>query len=350
MPPQLRRLADSFTADAQAFTTSPLYQALCPAVAGDPAVLALMTGRRAGQRPSFLLFGAVHHLLLSGASHPLRRFYPSVADGQATEEPAGAAPFFLDFCHSYRTELSELIATRLVQTNVVKRAFALRVALWAVGRQCRAPVHLIEVGASAGVHLRFDRYRYQLGDLVFGRRDATVTLAAQWRGKARPPDLDDLPPVASRTGVDLNPVRVDEAGGRLWLRALVWPEDQHKAALLAAALVVVAEDPPEIIAGDAADVCPGLGRRLPPGEPRVVFHAATRMHVAARRRAGFDRAIDSVGADGPLYHAWLEPAAAPHHGYRPDERGMLALHGPGGDPVPLLRADGHLEWLAPLED
>jgi hypothetical protein len=143
-------------------------------------------------------------------------------------------------------------------------------------------------------------------------------------------------------------MRVDEASERLWLRALVWPEDQHKAALLAAALDVVAADPPEIIAGDAADVCPGLGRRLPPGEPRVVFHAATRMHVPQRRRAAFDRAIDSVGADGPLYHAWLEPAAAPHHGYPPDERGMLALHGPGGGPVPLVQADGHLEWLAPL--
>jgi hypothetical protein len=174
-----------------------------------------------------------------------------------------------------------------------------------------------------------------------------VTLEARWLGTGPPPDLDDLPPVASRVGVDLNPVNVNESGERLWLRALVWPEDRHKADLLAAALDIVAKEPPEIIPGDAADVCPRLGRSLPPGEPCLVFHAATRMHVAPERRASFDQAIDSVGTGGPLYHAWLEPASAPHHGYPPDERGMLALHEPGGDPVPLVRADGHLEWLAP---
>jgi len=230
----------------------------------------------------------------------------------------------------------------------VKRVAGLKVALWAVKRCCKQPVHLIEVGASAGIHLHFDRYRYIIGGRMFGQRDAKVSIETQWRGKDPPPNLDDLPLIASKIGIDLNPVDVTDLSERLWLRALVWPENKHEADLLAAALESVAKDPPTIIAGDVIDVCPTLGRRLPPGEPRVVFHAATRMHVPTERRAAFDEAIDSVGEHGPLYHVWQEPPSAPHYGAVLDEQGVLALHGPDDRPVPLVRVDGHLEWIAPL--
>jgi hypothetical protein len=111
----------------------------------------------------------------------------------------------------------------------------------------------------------------------------------------------------------------------------------------------LATDRPVVIAGDAIDVCPGLGRDLPPGEPRVVFHAATRMHVPPSRRAAFDEAIDSVGESGPLYHVWQEPTSAPHYGHAPDDRPVLLLHGPGRElPEPLVQIDGHGSWVAPL--
>jgi hypothetical protein len=345
---EIERLAEHFTDGPSIFTTSPLYQSLCKVVAQNQPILELLTQRQTGQQASFLLFGAVHYLLLSGVQHPLRDFYPSLA-GKAAADPEKAGPVLLDFCHGYHDELGTLIRTRLVQTNVVKRASGLLVALSAVRRRCQQPVHLIEVGASAGIHLHFDRYRYVIGGRVFGQRNAKVAIETQWRGKQPPPDLDDLPPIVSRIGVDLNPVDVTDPKERLWLRALVWPENQHEADLLSAALESVAFDPPTIVAGDAIDVCPTLGQRLPPGEPRVVFHAATRMHVPIERRAAFDEAVDAVREQGPLYHVWLEPPSAPHSGAVSDPRGVLALHGPGDDqPVALVQVDGHLEWIAPL--
>jgi hypothetical protein len=349
MSREIERLSEHFADGPSIFTTSPLYQSLCKVVAQDQPILELLMQRRMGQQASFLLFGAMHYLLLSGVQHPLRDFYPSLV-GAAAADPRDAGPVLLDFCRTYHDELGKLTRTRLVQTNVVKRVAGLKVALWAVRRRCEQPVHLIEVGASAGIHLHFDRYRYVIGGRVFGQPDAKVTIETQWRGKEPPPNLDDLPPIASRIGIDLNPVDVTDPSERLWLRALVWPENQHEADLLAAALESVASDPPTIVAGDAIDVCPTLGQRLPPGEPRVVFHAATRMHVPTERRAAFDEAIDSIEEQGPLYHVWQEPPSAPHYRTVPDERGVLALHGPGDDkPVPLVRIDGHLEWIAPLD-
>ncbi|MGI5215580.1 DUF2332 domain-containing protein [Plantactinospora sp. CA-290183] len=344
----LAELSTHFTGASAIFTTSPLYRALCPVVAADTTTIELLTHRRPGQQASYLFFGAVHYLLLGGVGHELRTFYPSVV-GPAARAPEAAGPALVDFCRTYRAELTELVRTRLVQSNVVRRAAGLRFALAALRRRIPGPVHLVEVGASAGIHLRVDRYRYLIGGHPFGPPDAAVTIQSDWLGAGVPPDLDDVPAIASRIGVDLNPVHATDEADRRWLRALVWPEDRAGADLLAAALDEVVRDPPRIIAGDAVDVCPGLGAGLPPGEPRVVFHAATRMHVPAARRAAFDRAIDAIGEGGPLFHVWQEPASAPHHGEVADGRDVIAFHGPGDTtPVSLVRIDGHLRWLAPL--
>lgn len=345
---EIDALAEHFGQAPSVFDTSPLYQELCPVVASDRELLKLLTRRRPGQQPSFLLFGAVHQLLLSGAEHRLRDYYPSIA-GAAALDPAQAGPAFLDFCRQHRAPLAELIASRLVQSNVLRRAIALRFALWAIGRQCDGPVHLIEVGASAGLLMNVDRYRFKIGGRAFGRPDAPVVLDSLWRSEDAVPDLDDVPEIIGKTGIDLRPIDLADPSERLWLRALVWPEQRSAAALLDAAIDDARQERPAVIAGDAIDVCPALDRELPAGRTRVVFHAATRMHVPAERRERFDQAVDALGARGPLYHVWLEPPDAPHHGFPVADPGVLAMHGPGDDAAtPLARVDGHLHWLEPL--
>lgn len=334
---------------AERFPTSPLYNVLRHTVAAQPEILQMLIHRRPGQQAPYLFFGAVQYLLLRGVPHPLRTFYPSVV-GPQSREPEQAGPALIDFCRTYRDELEQQIRTRLVQTNVVRRVIGLRIALAEVAKTAPGPIHLIEVGASAGVHLHVDRYRYLIGDRTYGQPGARVTVDSRWIGAHPPPDLDPVPPIATRVGIDLNPVPATDADQRRWLRALVWPENQADAHLLEAALTSLAADPPAIIAGDAIEVCPTLGRDLPRGEPRIVFHAATRMHVPAGRRAAFDEAIDSVGDGGPLFHAWHEPATAPHDRYVADGRPVLVMHGPGRNQAePLVQIDGHGQWVAALD-
>lgn len=360
---EIDALARHFRAAPEVFGTSPLYQALGPVVAEDRELLGLLTRRRPGQQASFLLFGAVHYLLLDGAKHPLRAYYPLITSDHPTADPgnagAGAGAAFLDFCREYREPLEELIRTRLVQSNVIRRAIALRYALWAIGRRCDGPLHLVEVGTSAGLLMNVDKYRYVIGDRHFGPADSPVALDSQWRGSgtasvpvAAPvpvPDLDAVPQIASKVGVDLHPIDLADARERLWLRALMWPEQHAAAALLQAAIEQAREHPLTVIAGDVVDVCPKLVAELPAGEPRVVFHAATRMHVPKHRREAFDAAIDSLGASGPLFHVWLEPHDIQHHGYPVDASGVVAMHGPGDEAATaLIRVDGHLHWMSPV--
>ena len=285
------QLAEHFRqAAGEVFGSSGLYRALCPAVADSEPVLDLLRHRRAGQQPSYLLFGAVHYLLLAGAQHELRSWYGSLVTEPAEPSAAGAA--FIDFCLTHQGELSALIGSRLVQTNVVRRSVALKYALWVVGQHCSQPLHLIEVGASAGLQLRVDRYRYLIGGQRFGPRQAPVTVDSNWIGNAALPDLDQAPPIASRTGIDLHPVDATDPDQRRWLRALIWPEHLADAALLERALDDLAANPVAILRGDAAQLCPSLAEALPAGEPRLVYHAATRMHVPLDQRAAFDNALD----------------------------------------------------------
>ena len=322
-------------AGATEFTTSPLYRALGPVVAADDHLLDLAAQAPPGVQPTFLLLGAVHRLLLGGVDHELAAWYPSVV-GAAARSPEGAGPALRSFGREHAEEIAELVATRLVQTNVVARALALQLGLALVGRQTGGPVHLVEAGASAGVHLRVDRYAYQLGHARGGDPASTVRVRAAWRGADRDaaPPLDGAPPLASATGIDLHPLDATDPEDRAWLTALVWPENHHERLLLDAALAVVAADPPLLLSGDAVDWCPAVGVQLPTGETRVAFHVATRMHVPEHRRPAFDAAVDALGATGPLFLVTMEPP-------------FLTVRDPAGVVHRLARVDGHVTWAAP---
>ena len=315
-------------------------------MAAEDRLLDLASRGRPGQYPTFLFFGAIHYLLLSGVEHPLAAFFPSVA-GSGGAAPADAAgPALVAFCESYGQELAGVISTRLVQTSQVQRALGLRFGLSTIAREVPAPVHLIEVGASAGLNLRFDRYGYTVGGRRFGDPASPVQLVADYYGAAALPDLDTLPGIAGVLGVDLNPIDVLDPDARRWLEALVWPENHDQRALLAAALDLAAADPPTIHRGDAIDVLPRIARTLPAGQPRVVFHSATRMHVPADRLEAFDAAIAAVGEDGPLWWLSVEDAPDPDPRSDPVRHGAaLRLRAPDGSRRTLAVVEGHLRWV-----
>jgi len=106
-----------------------------------------------------------------------------------------------------------------------------------------------------------------------------------------------------------------------------------------------------LAAGDAVDVLPELAAGLPAGEPRLVFHAATRIHVPRERRAAFDAAIQAVGATGPLWHLSVEGAPQPDPRSSPTRYGAgLQLRDPAGDTRTVAVVDGHLRWIETLDE
>src|SRR5688500_11079371 len=151
-------LAERFSRGSLEFTSSPLYRELANVVAGDAELLGIASSCRRGQSPHLLFLAAVHSLVLQRPGHVLERYYASVG---GTQPAADAGPAFRDFCLEHRAQVEALVSTRLVQTSVVKRSMLLRIALAEIARETDE-VALLEVGASAGLNLSFDRYRMEL--------------------------------------------------------------------------------------------------------------------------------------------------------------------------------------------
>jgi hypothetical protein len=337
--PDLETLRARFEAGHRWFNDSPLYQTLTATVAADDSLLELAAHARAGQQPLNLMMAATHRIVARDPSLPFARFFPTVVGADA--EPAAAAGTeYPEFCAEHREALVELLETRLVQTNEPARATAIRYALHEVGRRSGDPVTFLEIGPSAGIQLRFDRWGVRTGGRRFGPVDAPLTIETEWRGTAGPPDLDAIAPIRERFGVDLHPVDATDPEERRWLQALVWPEHVDRYALLGQALDAVAADPPEIIGGDAIELLPQLdGDRIATDVDLVVFHSMVRIHVPPGRRRAFDGAIGGLASRRRLFHVLLE------HG----ENGpaLLELRDSLGEDVVLARAHGHGRWLAP---
>ena len=107
------------------------------------------------------------------------------------------------------------------------------------------PLRLREVGASAGLNLRFDRYRYDGGNWQWG--DARSSLALRNRIVAGTPENIDAPIIVDdRIGCDLNPLDATKDEDRLRLTSFVWPDQTGRLERLRNALAIARDFPVEI--------------------------------------------------------------------------------------------------------
>jgi 8-oxo-dGTP pyrophosphatase MutT (NUDIX family) len=265
-------------AQLEAAGSSPIYERLALAVADSPAVLSLLQSVEQRERQPNLLLGA------------LRWHDVDVRD------PAGA----LAWVEAHPDQVLDVLRTRRTQTNEVARCATLLPALSLIA----GPIALIEVGASAGLNLLYDawRYHYTGAEHWVGPVDSTVTLTCAEDGPVPLPDA--VPEIGWRAGLDLNPLDPSDPPTRRWLECLVWPEHTDRAATLIAALEVAAQSPPRVVAGDLATDLEVLLDQVPAELTPVVVHSATLAYVDRSGRAAFvqllrQRGVHRVGAEGP---------------------------------------------------
>jgi hypothetical protein len=314
---QLEALARRFVrfADQECGDCAPFYDQLARGIARDPELLAIAACTRSGQQAPNLLLVAVHYLLLRGADHARGAFYPSVAH-LAAVPPGDPMPAFRAFCRDHRAALIDLVSTGLVQTNEPQRCTVLLPAFATVAHLSGGtPLALIEVGASAGLNLLFDRYGYDYGaGRSAGDPGASVRFACALRGAVLPPIQAGMPPVAARMGIDLNPIHAEDPQAALWLRALVWPEHPERAALLLQVLTLAQRDPPPLLAGDALAVLPQAMAHAPEGAALGVFHTATLAHFPPEARERFRSLIPELARQRDLF--WLSSEGSGDPGRR----------------------------------
>jgi hypothetical protein len=322
---------------------SPLYGRLSIGIAGDPELLAIAATARARPVPNLFL-AAAHFLLHQGADRALAAFYPSLADHLQALAQGDPFSLFRAFCLQHASPIEQLLATRRVQTNEVRRCACLLPAFALAARRLGGrPLALIEIGASAGLNLLWDQYHFDYGAAgPCGDPEARVRLACQLRGDRAPLLPARLPEIVTRVGLDLNPIDLRDPDAALWLRALIWPEQLDRAALLERAIEVARHHPPQLLAGDAIGLLPGVLASVPADAGLCIYHSFTLNQFPSEAREQFANLLTkhAAGRDMALIalewheqHATLDLALF-ENGARSDQR--------------LAHCDAHggwMEWL-----
>lgn len=201
-----------------------------------------------------LFLAAVHYLLLKDGDHALANFYPDIKT--VSDRDGDPFPSFREFCLKNSEAINELLQTRLVQTNEVQRSALLLPAFQFVTSRTKAPLSVVEIGASAGLNLLWDKYAYDYGKgTEFGDEKSEVKLTCELRGE-RSFVSRELPVMKFAAGIDLNPLDVTKDDDMLWLKALVWPEHSRRLSLLESAVRVAKRQPPKLLKGDALEILP----------------------------------------------------------------------------------------------
>ncbi|WP_370618244.1 DUF2332 domain-containing protein [Mumia sp. Pv 4-285] len=291
---------------------SPMYAGLLAALAGDVnaggptrAVFDEVVADDAAP-PAALglrLVGGLHRLVLDGEAPSLEEHYPSVG---GRWDLAAALPAVLAVVDQHRDALRQAL-DRVPQTNEVGRSAALVGGLLRVADRFALPVRLIEIGASGGLNLRADHFRFSSPRGWWGPVDSPVVMDGAWAGLT--PAVDAPLEVVERRGFDLAPLDPTRIDDRRTLEAYTWPDMTERLARLRAACEVAAEVPAVLERCSAADGLDGV--ELEQGTATVLWHSVTWMYVADDERERIDARVaelaQDAGPDRVLARVTLEP-------------------------------------------
>jgi hypothetical protein len=176
---------------------------------------------------------------------------------------------------------------RMTQTNEARRMATLLPAI----AHLQGPIALVEVGASAGLCLYPDRWRYRFGAGKYVG-DAALPLLETVASPSTPLP-ERLPAIAWRGGLDLQPLDPDEPDTKAWLEALVWPDasggvDGARVDRVRTAIAIARREPAHVRRGDLTVDTHALVEEAAQHAPTVVvWHSAVLAYVSAYERAAF---------------------------------------------------------------
>jgi hypothetical protein len=321
-------------ADACRMIGSPLYAGLLERAVEDVeargATWEILRGHESDPRFSVLglrLLGAANRLVLTGQE-------PGLADAYEKGRVPKAWEQLLDTFGRNADQLRDSL-DQPVQTNEVGRCAALLFGFLAVAAETGLPLRLLEVGASAGLNLRWDRYHYEADGFSWGSPGSALRLEFELEGLV--PELPASVEVAGRRGCDANPIDVSTPEGRLTLRSFIWPDQAGRIARMESALEVAREEPVALERETASTWAKRVLAETRPGQATAIYHSIVSQYLDDGERESLFDGIREAGeratADAPLAWLRMEPA---------DDRADVDLTlWPGGETRHIARAGYH---------
>jgi hypothetical protein len=245
-------------ADVECGNYGRLYSILAHSVVNDEELLSFIA-KQPDQQPNLFL-GAVHYLL-------------------GVERMPQSAGALREFIITHGEDVAQVMRSHHTQTNEIGRCAVILPAL------PKGPIGLIEVGASGGLCLFLDKFRYEYGKHCVGPANSPVVLRCTPKGAVPLPA--EIPAVEWRQGLDIDPIDLNNDDQVRWLLALVWPDHVERRERLKAAIELCRAQPSPVMRGDLVDDLPALLEAAPKQVTLVVFHSAVFPYVDSERRQAF---------------------------------------------------------------
>lgn len=248
---------------------------------------------------SLRVAGALHAAALTGRDKALAAEYPEQRLVWSMDRVWPVARAFLEREEGWVRDFMKSPP----QTNETARAMGLACGFLWLAERSPEPFHMLELGASAGLNLNWDRFAFAYPGW---RRDGL-------KGPSIPTVVEGIPPrwrdisIASRAACDQNPLDAADPADRLRLRAYVWADQTARMERLNAALDLARETGLKPEKADAAEwVRRKLAGKLPVGTS-VIYHSVFYQYPPHEVRAAIRDGIEEAGlrTSGECRLAWV---------------------------------------------
>jgi len=284
------------------------------------------------------LSGALHAAALTGRDPALAAQYP---EQRGDWDMDALWPLARAFLSRERPWVAKFLESP-PQTNEVRRSIVLLLGFLNLASEHGGEVDILELGASAGLNLNWDRFSYRTASWSWGD-PAGVEIDTSWKGP--PPPLQAQPRVRSRAACDLDPPDLRDPAQRLRLRSFIWADQPERLARFDAAADLAVATGVRVERADAAHWVHQQLDRRPAGVGAIVYHSVLQQYLGRDTRAAIQAAIEAAGEraseQAPVAWLRLEPEAL-LGGPRGSARLLLDMvRWPGAVRRVLAVTDGH---------
>lgn len=247
------------------------------------------------------LAGALHYAVLSQQAPELAALYPNGEDDWDIARIWPVARAWL----AQNVSVVRLFIQHPPQTNETRRSIIFLPGFLKLAARFGQPLHLLELGASAGLNQNWDRFNYET-ETWHRIGESDVTVRTDWRAPV-PDHLDVDIDIASRAACDLKPIDLSDPDQVLRLTCYTWADQPERLSRLKAAIALAQSLGTQVEQADAAEWIKHQLDTRPKSGVTVVYHSTFLIYPPREVIAQIMTTIREAGAtatpEAPL--AWL---------------------------------------------